>query len=430
MRQVASRPENTEFVILSFEGPDRYAMAGGLGMRVDHLSQTLAGMGFTTHLFFIGDPDLLGEEVRQEGKLILHRWCQWISRYYPEGVYAGEDAKLYDFTGSIPEFVKDHIVKPAVAQGKLVVVLGEEWQTAEPMCRLSDPLDDDSLKDHVVLFWNANNTYSFHRIDWPRLNSRTTITTVSRYMKHLMWRMGLNPLVIPNGIPKHLTRNGDGQVARRVRKTLGADVVLFKMARWNPDKNWEEAIRATAALKERGLKTVLVARGGLELYGHEVMRSARSLGLKVSEASLPASASGDYLAALETAAGADVIDVRFHVPLAVSGVLYAAAEAVLANSGHEPFGLVALEAMAAGGIAFTGSTGEDYAIHFVNSIVLQTGDPKEIEGYVTYLRDHPDEGSRIRHGARRTAGFYTWEAAARNLISKLGIQARLQGTLD
>jgi hypothetical protein len=35
-------PNNTEIVFLCFEGPDPYAMAGGLGTRVDHLSRTLA----------------------------------------------------------------------------------------------------------------------------------------------------------------------------------------------------------------------------------------------------------------------------------------------------------------------------------------------------------------------------------------------------
>jgi hypothetical protein len=61
-------PDNTEFVLLCFEGPDPYAMAGGLGMRVDYLSRTLAELGFSTHLFFIGDPQALGgraEAARQ-----------------------------------------------------------------------------------------------------------------------------------------------------------------------------------------------------------------------------------------------------------------------------------------------------------------------------------------------------------------------------
>jgi Glycosyl transferases group 1 len=92
--------------------------------------------------------------------------------------------------------------------------------------------------------------------------------------------------------------------------------------------------------------------------------------------------------------------------------------------------LVGLEAMAAGGVALTGSTGEDYTISLVNAIVLETADPGEVEDYVLYLRDHPDESDRIRHAARRTARFYTWEAAVRNLLGKLDHQARLQGILE
>ena len=204
MKPSAIRPDNTEFVVLSFEGPDRYSLAGGLGVRVSHLSQTLAAAGFQTHLFFVGDPRQPGEESRDGGRLMLHRWCQWISEYYPAGVYQGEDEKLCDFNESLPWFVCDRIVRPAVRQDKLVVVLGEEWHTAETMCRISDLLHSHGLRDRAVMFWNANNTMSFHRIDWGRLAFTTRITTVSRYMKHIMWRLGINPLVIPNGIPGSL----------------------------------------------------------------------------------------------------------------------------------------------------------------------------------------------------------------------------------
>lgn len=47
-------------VILSFEGPDAYARAGGLGSRVTALSESLVEMEIETHLFFVGDPDLPG----------------------------------------------------------------------------------------------------------------------------------------------------------------------------------------------------------------------------------------------------------------------------------------------------------------------------------------------------------------------------------
>ena len=422
-------PKNTEFVILSFEGPDAYSIAGGLGVRVNNLSATLAMMGFTTHLFFIGDPYAPGEETRYHDKLILHRWGQWISQHHPNGVYDGEEEKLYDFNESIPWFVKDRIVKPAVAEGRLVVILGEEWHTAEVMCRLSDVLYHDSLRDKVVMFWNANNTFSFYRINWGRLNFTTTITTVSKYMKHIMWGMGLNPLVIPNGIPKSLIHKVEPSLVDQIRNAIGAEILLCKVARWDPDKRWHQAVGATARLKGRGCQTTLLARGGIEPHRQEIIDSARSLGLVWKETTTGTRSYDAYMAALREAAPADIIDIRFQLPSDFLQVLYCAADGVLANSGREPFGLVGLEAMAAGGIVFTGSTGEDYAIPFVNSFVLETADSMEIVNHVLYLQEYPEEGERMRRAARHTATQFTWEEAVQNLISKLVNQARMQGAL-
>ncbi|MFH1485386.1 MAG: glycosyltransferase, partial [Chloroflexota bacterium] len=397
--------------------------------RTDNLSSTLAKMGFTTHLFFIGDPEGMGEEVRCRGRLILHRWCQWISRYHPNGVYDGENGKLQDFTQSIPRFVKDQVVRPGLAQGKLVVVLGEEWQTTEAMCQLSDSLHGDGLRDKIVMLWNANNTFSFDRVNWERLKRAATITTVSRYMKHIMWQMRLNPLVIPNGIPKKLLDTVDDRAAEKVRQALHTDMLLCKVARWDPNKRWNMAVEALARLKQRGLKTTLLARGGAEPGGKAVLQYAHSLGLAVREATGQPDSFDGYLSALQEATPADVINVNFHLPLDFLGPLYRASDGVLANSGFEPFGIVGLEAMAAGGVAYTGCTGEDYAIPFVNSFVLETSDPEEIVGYAMNLRDSPEEDRRIRQAARRTARQFTWEASVRNLISKLENQARAQEIL-
>jgi glycosyltransferase involved in cell wall biosynthesis len=107
--------------------------------------------------------------------------------------------------------------------------------------------------------------------------------------------------------------------------------------------------------------------------------------------------------------------------------IYAAADATLANSGHEPFGLVALEVMAAQGIAVTGSTGEDYAISFENAIVTETDDPDEIVGYLLYLRRHPDDQENIRCAGRQTAEQFLWDRVIENLASKLEFLARKQG---
>jgi len=126
-------PQNTIFIIVSFEGPDVYSLAGGLGSRITYLTNTLAEMGFQVHHIFIGDPRKDGIEFRQNGKVVLHRWCQWISEYHPGGVYDGEEEKLYDFTKSVPPFVVRELAIPAISEGKLVAILGEEWHTAEAM---------------------------------------------------------------------------------------------------------------------------------------------------------------------------------------------------------------------------------------------------------------------------------------------------------
>jgi glycosyltransferase involved in cell wall biosynthesis len=285
------------------------------------------------------------------------------------------------------------------------------------------------LRDKTIIFWNANNTFSFNRINWARLSNAAVITSISRYMKHIMERMGLNPLVIPNGIPRSLLRKVDDTAAEALREGLGADILLCKVARWDPDKRWIEAVEATAALKARGIKTTLLARGGMESYGQEVIQKALSLGLSIKDALIDPRDKTGYTAALAAAAPADIINIRFSLPLDFLAVMYRAVDAVLANSGHEPFGIVGLEAMAAGGIVFTGSSGEDYAIPFVNSFMIDTSDPLEIVSYILLLKNDPAKMRHMRASARVTAHYYTWENAVRNLINKLENQGRVQGIL-
>src|SRR5262245_14451613 len=187
-----------QFHILSFEGPDPYARAGGIASRVDGLVQALVAAGHPTHLWFVGDPSSPGHERR--GNLHLHRWCQWISRYHPAGVYDGEEGKHADYVTSVPPFLLRDVLLAHVQQGGQAVILAEEWHTVDAVLHLDWLLRQAQVRDRVTILWNANNTFSFHRIDWQRLAEAAIITTVSRYMRHLMQGLGVNALVIPNGL--------------------------------------------------------------------------------------------------------------------------------------------------------------------------------------------------------------------------------------
>ncbi|MEN8614590.1 glycosyltransferase family 4 protein [Dehalogenimonas sp. THU2] len=410
---------NITFVVLSFEGPDRYSLAGGLGARASNMSLSL-GHKFDTHLFFVGDPKQQGQETVPETRLTLHRWCQWISENCPNGVYQGENEKVEDFSRSIPPFVIENIIKPALSRDDRVVILSEEWHTAETVCRLSEQLHDHGLRDKTDILWNANNTFGFDRIDWTRLTANSTITTVSRYMKHVMREKGINSLVIPNGIPEELLREIDTGESARLRSEVKRDVVMTKVARYDPTKGWNEAVEATARLKKQGKKALLLARGGIEPFGEEVIYNARHSGLKVKDAFAGGSGTAECLDAIgEAAEDADVVNMRFHCTPNLLKVLYNASDAVLANSRHEPFGLVGLETMAAGGVAFTGGTGEDYAVHLDNAVVLESCDPLEIEEYVSYLDRNETHANKIRAAARQTAQRYTWDEVLKGLVGKV-----------
>jgi glycosyltransferase involved in cell wall biosynthesis len=418
-------PETLDFVLLSFEGPDQYAMAGGLGVRMKELSLELARQGFRTHLVFIGDPQLPAQESPVEN-LTLHRWSQWLSAHYPAGVYQGEEAKLVDWNEQLPEFVTSQLVAPAAAEGRLTAILAEEWHTAYAICQTSDRLWSRGLRDKAVILWNANNVMGFDRIDWKRLDFCSQITTVSRYMKHVMWDRGVNPLVIPNGIPGDRIRDADPAQIARARAAFPGRELLFKIGRFSPDKRWNMAIDALAEEKRRGHNVAAVIRGGVEPHGMEVLANARAQGLVTADVQVPWDTAA-ALDALGAASPADVYNVTSFMSDELISVLYSAADGVLANSGHEPFGLVGLEVMAAAGVAFVGSTGEDYAVPFLNSVVLDTDDPAEINIALDFLRAHPQAVTRLRYEARETARSFSWENVVNEtLLGKLDYVSRRQ----
>ena len=168
-----------------------------------------------------------------------------------------------------------------------------------------------------------------------------------------------------------------------------------------------------------GRDVAMVIRGGIEPHGLEVLANARAQGLTVVDVRLPRDLD-EAIDALAGAPPADVYNQASFMSDELISLFYAGADAVLANSGHEPFGLVGLEVMAAGGVAFVGSTGEDYAVPYLNSVVLDTDDPSEISIALDFLRTHPEVVARMRTDAQETARSFSWEnVIVDSLLGKL-----------
>jgi glycosyltransferase involved in cell wall biosynthesis len=422
--------ERYQFHVVSFEGPDPYASAGGIGTRVTGLASAIAACGFDVHLWFVGDPGQPGHDTRDG--LHLHRWCQWISAYHPGGVYDGEERKREDFSRSLPPYLFKEVLLPHLTEEDTrAVVLAEEWQTTDAVLHLDWLLRSAGLRSRVCMLWNANNTFGFDGIDWPRLTAAAVTTTVSRYMRFEMIRTGVDPLIIPNGLPRDaFYRPGPGAV-RAFHSLFDGRLVLAKVARWDPAKRWLLAVDTTAELKRTGAQPLLIARGGAEAHGSEVRQRAASAGLKLLERNLPTAGEAGLLRGLQHVDDADMVVLDSPLDSEAKKLLFHASAAVLAHSGHEPFGLVGLETMAVAGVACTGLTGEDYAVAGWNTLPLQRSDPRDFVRQLQHLRQEPGEERALRHNGLATALGFGWSRIiTRFLLPHVGVEVPCRSPAD
>ncbi len=305
-----SRPPHIppNVVILAFEGPDRYSMIGGLGVRATELALALGENGFKTTLIFVGDP----EKAPVEGfapNVELRRWCQWISKYHPGGVYDGEHGKIDDYAQSAPAFIVSEIVKPAHRRGERVLVLAEDWQVVPAVLRLDRALAEAGLRGAASVAWNANNTYGFETIDWAALARAAHITCVSKYMKFELGLLGVEGVVIPNGIPPALSKTSSERDVLVLQRAMRGRRTLLKVGRFDPDKRWMQAVDALAQLRAADVKVQLLVRGGKEPYGRTIFERARTRGLSISEVTL-AESTADQLAHAIAQQTADIVNLR------------------------------------------------------------------------------------------------------------------------
>ncbi len=112
-----------------------------------------------------------------------------------------------------------------------------------------------------------------------------------------------------------------------------------------------------------------------------------------------------------------VVTFAGHLEVDDLAALFSAADAVVVPSRYEPFGLVALEAQAAGAPLVVARTGglADAVEDDVTGRVVAPGDVDRLaEVLATLLRD-PATARRLAEAGRRAAGARPWSAVAQAL---------------
>jgi glycosyltransferase involved in cell wall biosynthesis len=197
---------------------------------------------------------------------------------------------------------------------------------------------------------------------------------------------------LPNGVDVALFARGDGRRFRAARGIAAEAELLMVVARVDPQKNQALAIHVLKALADERPRLQLVLAGPVTdpAYAASLRASARAQGL------------GDRVHFLEDLRprSQDLVDA------------YHAAALVLLPSIHEPFGIVTLEAWAAGrAVAASRTGGVPFLVEDgVDGVLL---DPSDAAGWVRTVRallaHGPSRDRLAASGRRKAAAEYDWD---------------------
>ncbi len=320
-------------LVLSWEYPP--LVEGGLARHVAKLSEQLVAQGVEVHVLTRGAPDEVAEG--QRAGVHIHRvgeprkpadldaFLVWIDRMNADMVRAGEALR---------------------AEHSFDLVHGHDWLVAMAADRLARDADCPLVMTvHATEHgrhqgWVDKHPQSYiHAAERWITRRADRVVTCSHYMRgHVADVFGLGEAavaVIPNGIDAHDLVPAEDLTALRLRFAAPDEQLVLLTGRLVYEKGFQHALEALA-----GSKGVIAAVGRVRFlvagsgpYEAELEQQARRLGLGHH---------GTFLGWI----GDDVLHS-----------LYRICDLCVIPSLYEPFGLVALEAMASGCPCIVADTG-------------------------------------------------------------------------
>jgi phosphatidylinositol alpha-mannosyltransferase len=212
---------------------------------------------------------------------------------------------------------------------------------------------------------------------WERIDQRIAVSQAAR--ESVCLRMGDGPIhVVPNGTDVHVFE-------RAVPAKLPKGRTMLFVGRLEPRKGFPVAVRAFARLAQRydDLHLIVVGEGvereAVEILPRTLRARVHLLG-RVSDSALP----GYY-------AAADVF--------------------VAPATGSESFGIVLVEAMAAGlPIVASDIAGYREVVRAGReALLVPSGEPQALADAVQRLLENPEEARALREAGRRRARRYDWD---------------------
>jgi len=383
-------------LLLSWEYPPR--VVGGLGRHVGALSRSLAAQGHQVHVVTRGhgDDDLPGDELVQGVHIVR----------------VGEAPPLLDFEQDLVPWVLAFNNRVQAAAHRVVqqhgpfdVVHAHDWLVAYAAAGIKAAWDLPVVATIHATEYGRHQGWLpgpmnklIHQVEWWLTYEARRVITCSQYMHDQVAEIFDKPIetidVVPNGVDVRDFALPDQEVAAFRRDLAPADtnVVLFA-GRLEYEKGVQTVLDALHDLRELvGPTEFLIA--GVGTYSEELRHKVGELGLE------------DHVRFTGFLADHEL---RLH---------YAAADVAVAPSIYEPFGLVAVEAMACGTPVVVGDTGGlREVVSGGHGLTFTPQDTEHLtEVLARVLTDGKLSAELTAKGRERILARYDWDEVARATV--------------
>jgi glycogen synthase len=391
-------------LLVSWEYPP--VIEGGLGRHVRKLSEQLVRDGVEVHVLTRGG-GRLAAEADQHGVLVHRvRMGGWGSGGWGSGGWGS------DFPWDPSAFVRwveamntdmHGLAAKLCDRFAFDLVHSHDWLVAgaaELAARQSDR--PWLVTVHATEYgrhdgWVQNHPQShIHAAERAMVRRADHVITCSRYMRvHVANVFGVRPskiTAIPNGIdPRDLEPVSADLPALRARYAAPDELLVLLVGRLAYEKGFHLALDALAAIvrRRRGVRFVVAGTGTAEA---ELKRQARRLGL---------AGHGVFLGWI----GDDMLHS-----------LYRVSDLCIVPSIYEPFGLVALEAMASGCLCVVADTGglrEVVPVEGTVGLRFPSRDATALRGVLERVLTDDAERARLIADAREHVLRFDWAEVAR-----------------
>jgi glycogen(starch) synthase len=384
--------------MLSWEYPPR--IIGGLSRHVEGLSRALALMGHEVHVTTLDFPGAAHEE--EVGSLHIHRvpvdlpaptfhtWVLLFNHFFEKKV--GQLAK--EFGAPDVLHIHDWLTVPSGVAAKhlLRAPLVMTFHSTEASRSSHSPSPESAMVEGL---------------EWWGSFEAARVIAVSAWMKTEVASSFKTPpgkvTEIPNAVDPHKFEvEVDSRAVRQKWKINDGERLITAVGRLTAQKGFDDLIRAYASIKRSIPASRLLVvgdgymRGDLEsLAGREHVRDNTTFAGFISEEDLV-------------------------------GILKSS-DVVVVPSKFEPFGIIALEAMAAGAPVVVSKVGglAEIVDDSVDGLEVEPNNPAAIaEATVRVLSDGA-LASRLAENGREKAKAYSWESAAKKTLETYQEAARV-----